>query len=262
MDQSTQHKEKSFFKRITYTEGIYPTIKIGVIQNPNRLYAIPLVGILIKVLLLIPVAIVMLFLSLWAVIAILLINPFVVLITGKYWRPAYSINVWLMKLSAKIIFYIYGLTDKYPGFNMNINDNYTIEIPYPENPSKLYAIPILGILIRSIFLIPYFIFANIIDTASAIGTFFLAWAVVLFKGKYPEGLFELSRDSIRLSLSSWAYMSGLSDRYPSFYISMAHDKIKIILIAVVIILNSFNIVSDDDFSTSQEVKNIKQEINF
>jgi uncharacterized membrane protein len=112
-----------------------------------------------------------------------------------------------------------------------------VNIPYPTSPNKLYAIPILGGLIRVILLIPYLVFTIIISQAALIGVFLLAWAVVLFKGLYPEGIFELARDCNRIGLSSAAYMAGLSDKYPSFHISMAHDKIKLILIAASIIIS-------------------------
>lgn len=228
--------QPSFFKKITYTEGIYPDLKAEVIQNPNRFYAFPLIGLLVKQIILIPVLIEAFLLSIWWAIVVMLVNPFTVLFTGKYWRHAYQVTVGLMKLWTKTIFYMGGLTDKYPGFGFSINDKFSFDIPYPEKPRRLYAIPILGELIRLVLLIPYGIFANIINNAAIIGAYLLAWAVVLFKGRYPEGIFELTRDSTRTTMSQMAYFAGLSDRYPSFYISMAHDKIKLILIGISITL--------------------------
>lgn len=229
----------SFFKKITYTDGIYPLLETGYIQNPNRIFAIPLLGLLIKVIALIPVFIEMFFLSLWAYIAVWLINPWVVLITGRYWQHAYQLMLGLFRLSAKVSFFLNGLTDKYPGFDFSTGDRFTFDIPMPENPKKLYAIPILGGFLRFIFLIPYLLYSSVISNAAGIGVMLLAWATVLFKGRYPEGIFELARDSIRVASASGIYLSGLSDKYPSFYISMAHDKIKIILIAVVLIFGVF-----------------------
>ncbi len=233
-------KENSFFKQITYTEGIYPKFSIDYIQNPSKVYAIPLLGILIKAIALIPVVIIMAFVAIWWFIAVWLINPFVVLMTEKYWLPAYNVSLSLIKMSVKATSYMYGLTDKYPGFDFNLPEGMSLDLPMPEKPRRLYAIPLVGIIVRFVFLIPYFIFSQIISQAATIGVFLLAWAGVLFQGKYPEGIFELARDHIRVGASSYAYMAGLSDRYPSFYISMAHDKIKIILIAIAIILFGIN----------------------
>lgn len=240
MDTQAANSKPSFFKKITYTDGIYPVLEANVIQNPNRIFAVPLVGILIKFLLLIPVFIEILLLYIWYSFVVILINPFVVLATGKYWQHAYRFTLGMFKLAVKTEFYFYGLTDKYPWFGFNIDDGFKLDIIMPESSKRLYAIPILGGAIRIILLIPYFVFSGIISNAALIGVSLLAWAVVLFKGRYPEGIFELARDSVRVNTSVGAYFAGLSDRYPSFYISMAHDKIKLILIAISIIFTAWN----------------------
>lgn len=240
MNTQGANSKPSFFKKITYTDGIYPVLEANVIQNPNRIFAVPLVGILIKLLLLIPVFIEILLLYIWFLVAVMLINPFVVLVTGKYWPHAYRFTLGMFKLAVKTSFYLDGLTDKYPWFGFNIDDKFKLDIIMPESSKRLYAIPILGGVIRIVLLIPYLVFFGIISNAALIGVYLLAWAVVLFKGRYPEGIFELTRDFIRVNTSVSAYFAGLSDRYPSFYISMAHDKIKLILIAVSILLTAWN----------------------
>lgn len=233
--------QPSFFKKITYTEGIYPVLTAEAIQNPNRLFAIPLLGILIKAILLIPVGVELFFLFIYGLIVVWLINPWVVLFTGQYWSHAYNFLLGMIRLMTKVSFYFFGLTDKYPWFGFNINDKFTLDIQKPENPKRLYGIPIVGGLIRIVLVIPYIIFEQIVSQAAGIGAYLLAWAVVLFKGRYPAGIFELARDSIRVNVASWAYFSGLSDRYPSFYISMTHDKIKLILLGISIILGAWNL---------------------
>lgn len=233
---------QTFFQKITYIDGIYPSLVINQIQKPNRLFAFPLIGFLIKMILLIPVLIEMIFLVIWLFIVVALINSFVVLFTGKYLSHAHSVSVGFIRLYTKIGFYFAGLTDKYPGFGLQNSGDLNFDISLNEKPKRLFAIPVLGGLIRFVLLIPYFIFGNIISYAVVIGLFFLAWVAVLFRGKYPEGLFELGRDSFRVDASTFAYTLGLSDKYPSFYISMAHDKIKLILIAISTILNGWNFV--------------------
>lgn len=231
---------QTFFQKITYTDGIYPFLVINQIQNPNRLFAFPLIGFLIKIILLIPVLIEMIFLSIWLFIVVALINSFVVLFTGKYLSHAHSVSVGFIRLYTKFNFYLGGLTDKYPGFGLQNSGDLNFDISLNEKPKRLFAIPVLGGLIRFVLLIPYFIFGNIINYAAGIGFLFLAWVAVLFRGKYPEGLFELYRDSARVNASTVAYMLGLSDKYPSFHISMAHDKIKLILIAIAVVYNGWN----------------------
>lgn len=208
--------------------NIYPVIDINRNEMPNKLYAIPILGFLIKAIILIPVVIWIQILTM-AASYLTIINSFIVLFTSKYSKDAYNFNLGLSRLTAKTIYFLYGLTDKYPGVSLEIKDNFTVDIEFPENPSKFFAIPIIGGLIRVILLIPYFIYQMVLSYAAFIGVFF-SFFNVLVKSKYPESTFELARDSVRVSQATFVYMSGLSDKYPSFHISMNHKIIKIILL--------------------------------
>lgn len=213
----------------TPSSNLYPIININHPEKPNRFYAVPLIGFLVKIIILIPVY---LWLGLIGIVASSLssVNSFVVLFTGKYWIKAYNLNLGFIRLSTKTTYFLYGLTDKYPGFNFTTTD-FSIDIPYPEHPSKFFAIPIFGGLVRIILLIPYYIYQNVIANAARIGVFF-SFFPVLFMGKYPESTFELGRDSVRVEQSTAAYIAGFSDKYPNFHISMSHKTIKIILITI------------------------------
>lgn len=219
--------------------NIYPIISIGLIQNPSRFYAVPLIGLLAKIIMLIPFFFVFLAVAIIAGV-FSIINSFSVLFEGKYWEKAYKYNLASMRLTAKLNFFMFGLTNKYPGFSLDIKDNFSVDIPYPQNPSKLYAIPVIGILIRGILLIPFSIFSHIINQAVSLGVFLVASFYVLFAGKYPETIFEFARDYTRLSLASSAYTSGLSDKYPSFSISWKNKEKKIILIVIAVFLILFS----------------------
>lgn len=210
---------------------IYPVINIERIANPNRLWAIPILGGLVKYIILIPVL-------LWVLIlfvltgAALAINSLKVLFTGKYWDISYRLNLGLLRLYTKFTFFFNGLTDKYPGFSLNINDSFTVDIAYPVSPNRLFALPVIGILARLILAIPFLIYLNIMQVANFIGVYVVSSLVVLFSGKYPESTFELFRDNIRLSFAWMAYSFGLSDTYPSFRISMNHRATKLVLIGL------------------------------
>ena len=80
---------------------IYPKINIPLIQNPNSFYAIPLFGFLAKLIVLIPVGIELVVLWVVNFFVTMIINPFIVLVTGKYWKTAYEFNLGLMRLTAK-----------------------------------------------------------------------------------------------------------------------------------------------------------------
>ena len=225
--------------------NLYPTLSVTHIQNPNRLWAVPIFGILVKLILIIPVGIELIVLYI-ANFFVTIANSFVVLFTGKYWDTAYTLNLGIMRLSTKLTLYIYGLTDKYPGFSFEIKDPLiTLDMKKPENPNRLFAIPLLGGIARIILLIPYLIYQSVLNYAVGVGVIISSFPV-LFTGKYPETTYEFARDYMRVVLASTAYMSGLSDSYPSFWISMNHKTAKILLIIAGVLLFIANMFSNSD----------------
>ena len=209
-------------------KNFYPHFVLANNKAPNRLYATPFLGFLVKLILLIPVFIEMFFLSFYS-LGLLIINWFVILFTGEYWDYAYKFFVGMMQLGGKVQVFIFGLTDKYPGFSLNTDGHFTLTFAKPEHPNRWFAVPFIGFFVRCILLIPYFIFSNVLSRGSNVAMFF-SWFIVLFKGKFPESLYEFERDNLRVAFASNVYLLGLSDKYPSFYISMNHQTIKILLI--------------------------------
>lgn len=219
-------------------KNIYPNFYIAPNKNPNRLYAFPFFGVLIKIILLIPVFIEAIFLAI-AVPIVLLITWIVVEFTGKYWSHGYYFFVGALRFWTKISVFMYGMSDKYPGFNFSTNGMFTLEIEKPVKPNRWLAIPLIGFLVRLILLIPYHIFSQVLQNGSTIA-WVITWFTVLFKKKFPESLYEFEFDTHRVSLAASVYLFGLSDKYPSFAISMNHQTIKILLIVGGALLTAAN----------------------
>ena len=223
--------------------SIYPQLTITRIQNPNKMWAIPIFGFVAKRIILIPVFIEVGFVAIY-LFFLLIINSFIVLFTGRYWPYCYQMNLGVLRLIAKIGFFVSGLTDKYPGFGFVIQDNFSLDMAYPEHPNRLFAIPVFGILARLILLIPFLIYLGIIGAGARLGMV-VSFVPVLFKGNYPETTFELNRDSTRLGFSSSLYFAGLSDAYPSFKIATTHMTGKIILIILGVLLSGGQAANDN-----------------
>lgn len=236
------------------SDNYYPQIEIERNVNPNRLYAFPLLGILIKIIMVIPV-----FLELWVLfiaieVLVFLINPFVVLITGKYLKTAFDLAAGVLRLRTKVGFYLYGVTDKYPGFSISATP-FTWNLTYPASSNRLFAIPLLGILIRIILIIPFAIFSQIISYATVLAVFFIVTPLsVLIKGYYPETAHELAVDTNRLDNAMTVYMFGLSDKYPSFKMSWNHKTMKIILVIIGVLVLLGNLMSG--LSTPSKTKTL------
>ena len=214
--------------KITKKHALYPLFEVENNKKPKKYYAFPIGGLILKLVLLIPVWIEMVLLSI-AAFFILILNWFVIIFTGKYWDTAYHFFLGFMRLQTKVGLFIMGLTDKYPGFSLSTDKQFKLDIEKPKNPNKWLAFPLLGLIVRIILLIPYFIFSNVLSNGSFVAVV-ISWFTVTFKSKYPESLYEFERDTLRVSTAANAYLLGLKDNYPSFYISMDHQTIKILLI--------------------------------
>lgn len=232
----------SFFTRSL--PRYYPDITVENNQNPNKLYAIPLLGGLIKIILSIPLIFILIFFQLFVFLSVI-VNTFVVLFSGKYWLTSYEFVIDLIRFNVKFYLWWAGVTDTYPGFDFQIKDNYKVEVINPQQSNRLFAIPFLGLFARVLLLIPFFIFSSLIENAGRLAAV-CASVVVLFSGKYPESLYELVCDSIRLQMASTVYMFGVSDTYPSFYISMKHKKVKIIFIIIAALITLFSAVKSEN----------------
>lgn len=216
----------------------YPEIIIPQNKKPNRFYATPLIGWVIKIILIIPLMIEILALEI-ASIFTLFVGMFYILATGKYWKVNYEINAAIMRLGLKMTYFLYGFTDKYPSFSLDRTEGFSIALPYPKKPSKYFAIPLLGFVSRFVLLVPFLIYNQIISYAACIALI-IGSPTVFFTGKYPESIYEILRDSVRVSIAMSIYLIGFSDSYPSMWISMNHKLIKIILIILGIIAFFFN----------------------
>ncbi len=229
--------------------SIYPELTITKIKTPNRSWAIPILGGFAKIIILIPVFAEIAILFLYVFI-LQIINSFFVLFSKKYWPYSFEISVGVYNLVAKTTFFFYGLSDKYPGFNLKLNGDFNIKYEMPKAPGIFFAIPLLGVLARAILIIPYAIFTQVIGNGAKVGV--VASSIpVFFNGRYPDSTFELARDSVRLSLSQFAYFAGISDKYPSFKIDLKNNQtIKIALI----IIGTMMLLSQWKFNSKPKVK--------
>ena len=199
---------------VSAKDADYPGFTIEHIHNPSRLWAIPVVGGAVKFVIVFPVVLWLLILQ-FAASILTIINSFVVLFTGKYWEPAYDLAVGSIRLSTKLSCFMIGLSDAYPGFSLGVSDYMKLELPMPNQPSRFFAVPLIGGFVRILLLIPFFIFLYVIGIVVVV-VYWIAWVPVLFAGQYPVRLFNFMVYALRLQLRLFAYTFGLSDRYPKF----------------------------------------------
>jgi hypothetical protein len=140
-----------------------------------------------------------------------------VLTSGNYPDFARGLVVGTLQWWTRITAYAYGLTDKYPPFSLASDPSYPVNITVQWQPSynRLFAIPIVGLVIRAVLLIPHIIVLYVLNAVVGILQLIL-WAFVLFTGQYPDWGQSLVGGYLRWQTRVSCYMLGISDVYPPF----------------------------------------------
>jgi hypothetical protein len=73
----------------------------------------------------------------------------------------------------------------------------------------------LSVLLRLIYAIPHFIAMAVLGLVAAVITL-IAWFVILFTGKYPEGMANFVLGALRWGARGYGYAYLLTDKYPPF----------------------------------------------
>ncbi|MDB5077274.1 MAG: hypothetical protein JWO42_3453 [Chloroflexi bacterium] len=198
----------------------YPVrVEIPVNENPNKLYAIPIAGMAIKAIMIIP------FLIAWYIVfAIVALASLVfwipVLFTGAYPEAGYTLMGGFIRWTTRLSCFMFGLTDKYPSFSFDDVDNRGVTIRFERNgaANRFWAIPVIGILVKLVILIPHYLVLYVLGLVSGL-LLYISWIPVLFTGRYPTWGYTLFGGTIRWTARFYAYLFGITDVYPPFSLS-------------------------------------------
>lgn len=164
---------------------------------------------------LIPHAFVLMFLQIWS--GILSFFAFwAVLFTGKYPKSMFEFQVKLLRWNLRLSARMYNLSDGYPAFGLNAQDEFTqFEVTYPEKLSQ--GDLILKVLFGFFYVLIPHVFVLLFRSVANMVIVFVAWFAVLFTGKYPQGMHDFNVGTIRWSTRLTMYMGlFMTDKYPAF----------------------------------------------
>lgn len=183
---------------------------------------------LVKLLLIIPHIIVMIFLWI-AAIFVTIIAFFAILFAGKYPRSLFDFVVGVMRWSWRVGFYSYEAlgTDRYPPFTLESVEDYPadLHIDYPESLS--HGLP----LVKWFLAIPHYLILAALAGGWSSGTnqhgdfyygglLYILIAIIaillLFVGRYHKDIFRLIMGINRWGFRVAAYVGLLTDEYPHF----------------------------------------------
>jgi Domain of unknown function (DUF4389) len=181
----------------------------------NRLWGILWIGQWIRYLLLIPHYIVLFFVLIVAAF-LTLFTWIPVLILGRFPGWGYRWIGGFLGWSVRIQAYFYLMASPYPPFSLD-GEGYPVSVRFDEGVriSRLWGIPLVGILIRAILLIPHFVALFFIAVVVGILLWF-TWIPVLFLGRQSDLIYTVVGGFTRWWFRVMAYLMLMVDRYPPF----------------------------------------------
>jgi hypothetical protein len=153
--------------------------------------------------------------TLWGVVALLaaVANWFATLVKGASPEGLHGFLATYLRYQTHVWAYVLLLADPYPGFGGKPGYPIDIEVD-PPAPQNRWIVAF-----RLILAIPALIIVRIMTSLSQVMAVF-SWAVALVLGRLPEGMRNFGAFALRYDQQASAYLYLLTDRYPSFNVSV------------------------------------------
>ena len=184
-------------------------------QEPiNRLWGIPILGHIVRGLILLPHFILIAVLS-WLVGLSILVSWIPILVNGRPAGWMTGLYGGMYRWATRAAAYWLMLTDKYPPFGFDAPHSVRVEIDPDQRVNRLWGIPFLGLWVRSVILIPHFIVLWFV----AIAMFFVllvSWIPVLLNGRMASWGYTILGGYLRWTSRVTLYLLMVTDRYPPF----------------------------------------------
>ncbi len=140
-----------------------------------------------------------------------------VLFTGHYPGWGYALVGGYLRWATRVGTWLYLLSGSYPTFSGGPADGQHVRVLFDEQRpiNRLWGIPLIGIAIRAIILIPHFIVLYLLGIVVAFLVLF-AWIPVLIKGRQADLVYNIVGGWVRWAMRVYAYLLLLAGPYPPF----------------------------------------------
>ncbi len=193
----------------------YPVrVSVAPDEGQNRLWGIPILGIIVRSIMVIPQAIILLVVG-FVVWVLTLVSWIPVLLNGRMAGWYYEIAGGYLRLSSRMSLYVALVTGRYPPFGLTGDHSVNVEFDPSEEQNRLWGIPIVGLVVRWILLIPHFIVLWFFAIGVAFITLF-SWVPILLNGRQADSVVRILGGFYRWTLRVGAYALLLTGRYPPF----------------------------------------------
>jgi len=166
-------------------------------QPINRFWGIPIFGLILRWLILLPHFLILMVLGIVSGLSVL-VTWIPILFSGRF--PVWALDLyeltyrWFTRVSA----YFLLMTDVYPPFSGDPPYPVDLTVDAPREINRLWGIPFIGLWLRGLLTIPQAIVIFILG----VGIFFamfVIWLPVLVNGRFPQLGYDLFGGYLRLS---------------------------------------------------------------
>jgi Domain of unknown function (DUF4389) len=151
----------------------------------------------------------------WGIVAVLAViaNWFATIVRAESPEGLHNFLATYLRYQTQVWGYVLLLADPYPGFGGQPGYPIDLEVDPPRRQNRW------TVAFRIILAIPALIIARIMTNLSQVLAVF-NWAVSLVLGRLPEGMRNFGAFALRYDQQTTGYVYLLTDRYPSFNVSV------------------------------------------
>ncbi len=197
-------------------EGGYP-IKLGVTtdREMNRLWGIPLIGMLVRAFLAIPHFVVLQALGVVIWFWIVLLGWIPILLNGRVPALFLQLATEYLQRSSRVYGYaFFMMPSDYPPLEPGPSKPINVQVsPQTLEINRLWGIPFVSLFCRFLALIPHFIVVTFLATVAIIVWLFV-WIPVLLFGRYPDWAATYFGMVMRYGVRLGGWMMFLPVPYP------------------------------------------------
>ena len=193
----------------------YPVnVNVPADVGQNRLWGIPILGIWVRAILVIPQAIILFFVAI-AMALLVLVSWIPILLNGRMASWGYMIIGGYLRLGARTALYVLLITGRYPPFGLSGDSPIDVVFDETEQQNRLWGIPFVGIWVRVILLIPHFIVLWLLGIGVGL-LVIVSWIPVLINARQADSIVSYVAGYYRWAARVASYALLLTGTYPPF----------------------------------------------